>query len=53
MPQLVPFYFVNQITFGYLFLIIIIWLLSKWILPAIPLSKLARMSVFNPKHKIK
>jgi F-type H+-transporting ATPase subunit 8 len=53
MPQLVPFYFINQITFGYLSLIVIIWLLSKWILPGIPLSKLARMSVFNPKLKIK
>jgi F-type H+-transporting ATPase subunit 8 len=53
MPQLIPFYFINQITFGYLFLIIIIWFLSKWILPAIPLTALARMSVFNPKKRIK
>lgn len=49
MPQLVPFGFLNQVTFGYLFFMICFALLSKWILPAIPLSALARMSVFNPK----
>lgn len=33
MPQLVPFYFVNEVTFTFLTLITIIYLFSKYILP--------------------
>jgi F-type H+-transporting ATPase subunit 8 len=33
MPQLVPFYFVNQVIFNFLFLALIIYLFSKYILP--------------------
>lgn len=33
MPQLVPFYFINEITFGFIVLIIMIYLFSKYILP--------------------
>ena len=33
MPQLIPFYFVNEITFTFTLLIIMIYLLSKYILP--------------------
>lgn len=33
MPQLIPFFFVNQVTYNFLLLIIIIYLFSKYILP--------------------
>ena len=33
MPQLVPFYFVNEVTFTFATLITIIYLFSKYILP--------------------
>src|ERR1700744_3745271 len=33
MPQLVPFFFVNQVTYNFLLLVIIIYLFSKYILP--------------------
>jgi len=33
MPQLVPFYFVNQVVFNFLFLVLIIYVFSKYILP--------------------
>lgn len=33
MPQLVPFYFINEVTFTFLSLIILIYLFSKYILP--------------------
>lgn len=33
MPQLVPFYFVNQVTFSFVLLITMIYLFSKYILP--------------------
>ena len=35
MPQLVPFYFINEITFTFLSLMVIIFLLSKYILPKV------------------
>lgn len=33
MPQLLPFYFVNQISFAFIGLGIIIYVISKYILP--------------------
>ena len=33
MPQLVPFYFVNQVTFAFALLVVLIYVYSKYILP--------------------
>jgi len=33
MPQLVPFYFINQVAFAFILLIIMIYVFSKYILP--------------------
>ena len=33
MPQLVPFYFVNEITFAFTIIVIAVYMLSKYILP--------------------
>jgi F-type H+-transporting ATPase subunit 8 len=33
MPQLVPFYFLNQVTFGFALLLVMLYLFSKYILP--------------------
>lgn len=33
MPQLVPFYFINQVTFAFILIIVMIYLFSKYILP--------------------
>jgi len=33
MPQLIPFYFINQVTFAFFILIIMIYIFSKNILP--------------------
>jgi len=33
MPQLVPFYFINQVTFTFILLIVLIYMFSKYILP--------------------
>ena len=33
MPQLVPFYFVNQVAFGFTILILLVYIFSKYILP--------------------
>jgi len=33
MPQLVPFFFLNQVTVAFISLIVIVYILSKYILP--------------------
>jgi F-type H+-transporting ATPase subunit 8 len=33
MPQLVPFYFVNEVTFAFVLLIVMVYVFSKYILP--------------------
>jgi F-type H+-transporting ATPase subunit 8 len=33
MPQLVPFYFINQVRFAFILLVIMIYVFSKFILP--------------------
>ena len=33
MPQLIPFYFVNEITFTFVIIVLTIYILSKYILP--------------------
>jgi len=33
MPQLVPFYFINEVTFAFVLLIILIYVFSKYTLP--------------------
>jgi len=33
MPQLVPFYFINEVTFAFLVLITLIYVFSKYVLP--------------------
>jgi len=33
MPQLVPFYFINQVTFLFIILIFTIYVISKYVLP--------------------
>ena len=33
MPQFVPFFFLNQVTFAFIILILMIYVFSKYILP--------------------
>ena len=33
MPQLVPFYFINQVIFAFTVIVILIYVFSKYILP--------------------
>jgi F-type H+-transporting ATPase subunit 8 len=45
MPQLLPFYFVNQLTFAFLVLITMIYVFSKYILPMFTELFLTRMYI--------
>ena len=42
MPQLTPFYFLNEVTFAFAILLITIYMLSKYILPRFVRLFLAR-----------
>nr|QCS25173.1 ATP synthase subunit 8 [Arthothelium ruanum] len=45
MPQLVPFYFVNQITFVFIVMLIMLYILSKYILPKFVSLFVTRISI--------
>lgn len=45
MPQLVPFYFLDQVLFSYVALLVLIYAFSKYILPRIVRLQLCRMYI--------
>ena len=45
MPQLVPFYYMNEIIFSFSLIIIILYILSKFILPRILRLFVSRMFI--------
>ena len=45
MPQLVPFFFVNQLTFSFLTLLALIFVFSKYILPLFTFQQVVRMYI--------
>ena len=45
MPQLVPFYFINQVTFAFVIIAIMVYLLSKYILPKMVSLFTTRISI--------
>lgn len=42
MPQLIPYYFLNQILFNFIILLSLIYILSKYILPLFTLQQVIR-----------
>ena len=42
MPQLIPFYFVNQLVFSFLTLFALIYIFSKYILPLFTFQQVTR-----------
>nr|AUN28272.1 ATP synthase F0 subunit 8 [Malassezia yamatoensis]WBU10879.1 ATP synthase F0 subunit 8 [Malassezia psittaci] len=45
MPQLIPFYFVNQLSFTLFSLFVLIYLFSRYILPAFLEVNLSRLYI--------
>ena len=45
MPQLMPFFFVNQLTFSFLTLLALIFVFSKYILPLFTFQQVIRMYI--------
>ncbi len=51
MPQLIPFYFLNQLTFSFVILTILIFIISKYILPLSTYQQVIRMYVTKLSKK--
>ncbi len=47
MPQLVPFYFINEVTFAFIIIAIIVYTLSKYILPRFVRLSSARVFILE------
>ena len=45
MPQLIPFYFINQLVFSFLALLALIFVFSKYILPLFTFQQVVRMYI--------
>jgi F-type H+-transporting ATPase subunit 8 len=51
MPQLIPFYFINQFSFSFLSLIALIFLFSSYILPLFTFQQVIRMFITKLSNK--
>ena len=51
MPQLVPFYFINQIINAFTMLILILYVFTKYILPRFIRLFIARVYILNLVNK--
>ena len=51
MPQLIPFYFVNQLFFSFLTLLVLIYVISKYILPLFTYQQVIRMYISKLSNK--
>ena len=45
MPQLIPFYFINQLSFSFLTLLALIYVFSKYVLPLFTYNQVVRMYI--------
>jgi F-type H+-transporting ATPase subunit 8 len=51
MPQLIPFYFVNQLFFSFAILLTLIFIFSKYILPSFTYQQVIRMYITKLSKK--
>ena len=51
MPQLIPFYFINQLSFSFLSLLALIYIFSKYILPLFTYQQVIRMYITKLSNK--
>nr|AYE93337.1 ATP synthase subunit 8 [Termitomyces sp.]AYE93407.1 ATP synthase subunit 8 [Termitomyces sp.] len=52
MPQLIPFFFFNQLLFSFFILFAIVYILSKYILPLFTLQQVIRVYITKLSKKI-
>ena len=47
MPQLVPFYFINEVTFAFAIIVLLTYVFSKYVLPRIVSLFVSRLFIVN------
>lgn len=51
MPQLVPFYFINEVSFAFAIILITVYILSKYILPRFVRLFMSRTFIYKLHSK--
>ena len=51
MPQLIPYYYINQLSFSLLTLLALIYVFSKYILPLFTFQQVIRMYITKLNNK--
>lgn len=51
MPQLIPFFFLNQLSYSFLTLLFLIFVFSKYVLPLFTLQQVTRMYITKLGNK--
>jgi F-type H+-transporting ATPase subunit 8 len=51
MPQLIPYFFLNQLSFSFLTLLVLIYVFSKYILPLFTFQQVIRMYITKLSKK--
>ena len=51
MPQLLPFYFTNQLFFAFITLLALVYVFSKYILPLFTFQQVIRMYITKLSNK--
>ena len=51
MPQLIPFYYFNEVLWTFLIIYVLLYILSKYILPQYTLISISRLRLENPVRK--
>ena len=51
MPQLIPFYFLNQLYFSFVVLFVVIYILAKYFLPLFTLQQVIRLFIVKLNNK--
>ena len=51
MPQIIPFFFINQLSFSFLTLLILVYVFSKFILPLFTFQQVVRMYITKLTNK--
>lgn len=45
MPQLIPFFYISQLSFSFLTLLVLIYVFSKYVLPLFTFQQVVRMYI--------
>ncbi|YP_001504357.1 ATP synthase A chain subunit 8 (mitochondrion) [Pleurotus ostreatus] len=51
MPQLIPFFFLNQLSFSFIILLALVYIFSKYILPLYTFQRVIRMYITKLSNK--